>query len=185
MSSSTPPHREDFNSLERLNPKPSDSLAAFESDGAQVTAIGPTAQQLWIAPYYLQAVATGRTAFLTLQRQQQPVGTTEVGTSWIVGRNAACAIVLPHAPISRLHAAIGYCLQHGFYVLDLGSKNGTYVNRHRLAPLRKQFLQDGDTVTLSTIAILVMLSGWKQAETAASSLAPTAEVDGCDRVRQV
>ncbi|MBD2021500.1 FHA domain-containing protein [Leptolyngbya sp. FACHB-36] len=178
MSSSTPPHREDFNSLERLKPKPSESAAASESDGAQATAIDPTVRQLlWIASYYLQAVATGRTAFLTLQRQQQPVGTTEVGTSWIIGRNAACAIVLPYASISRLHAAIGYCPQHGFYVLDLGSKNGTYVNRHRLALLRKQFLQDGDTVTLSTIAILVMLSGWKQAETAASSLAPTAEVD--------
>jgi pSer/pThr/pTyr-binding forkhead associated (FHA) protein len=52
----------------------------------------------------------------------------------------------PEAKVSRRHARIS--LREGRYVIeDLGSTNGTFVNRgHRLAPGDRQPLKDGDEI---------------------------------------
>ena len=52
----------------------------------------------------------------------------------------------PEAKVSRRHARIS--LREGQYVIeDLGSTNGTFVNRgHRLAPGDRQPLKDGDEI---------------------------------------
>jgi pSer/pThr/pTyr-binding forkhead associated (FHA) protein len=52
----------------------------------------------------------------------------------------------PEAKVSRRHARIS--LREGQYVIeDLGSTNGTFVNRgHRLAPGERQPLKDGDEI---------------------------------------
>jgi hypothetical protein len=52
----------------------------------------------------------------------------------------------PEAKVSRRHARIS--LREGTYVIeDLGSTNGTFVNRgHRLTPGERQALKDGDEI---------------------------------------
>jgi pSer/pThr/pTyr-binding forkhead associated (FHA) protein len=52
----------------------------------------------------------------------------------------------PEAKVSRKHARIGK--QHGeYFVEDLGSTNGTFVNRgRRLLPGNKEVLKDGDEI---------------------------------------
>jgi pSer/pThr/pTyr-binding forkhead associated (FHA) protein len=52
----------------------------------------------------------------------------------------------PEAKVSRRHARIS--LREGKYVIeDLGSTNGTFVNRgHRLTPGDRQPLKDGDEI---------------------------------------
>lgn len=49
----------------------------------------------------------------------------------VIGRDTMCEIVLPVRTVSRRHARFGRD-QQGFYVEDLGSVNGTFVNGVRL-----------------------------------------------------
>ncbi|HLZ22417.1 MAG TPA: FHA domain-containing protein [Ktedonobacterales bacterium] len=49
-----------------------------------------------------------------------------------IGRDAERQICLPHHSVSRLHAQIVH-QQSGYYVSDLGSSNGTFLNGHAIA----------------------------------------------------
>ena len=65
------------------------------------------------------------------------------------GRNMDCDIVLPERQVSRQHAEI--FLDHGlYYIRDLGSKNGTYVNDRPITEAIR--LQDGDSVQIALCA---------------------------------
>ena len=59
----------------------------------------------------------------------------------VVGRDSICEISLPMRTVSRRHARFGRDKQ-GFYVEDLGSVNGTFVNGERLVGRHR--LHDGD-----------------------------------------
>lgn len=81
------------------------------------------------------------------------------GQSWtldrdviIIGRGADCDIVLPERAVSRRHARIERRNQ-GYLLIDLGSKNGTFVNGQEVH--EPYLLQDGDEVQ---IALSVKLS---------------------------
>jgi hypothetical protein len=50
----------------------------------------------------------------------------------VLGRGAACDITLTHATVSRRHATLAYRDGHWF-VTDLRSRNGTWVNGVRVA----------------------------------------------------
>jgi pSer/pThr/pTyr-binding forkhead associated (FHA) protein len=67
-----------------------------------------------------------------------------------IGRDKACDVVIPDASISRQHAQI-IRQEMGWYVQDLGSRNGTTINgQHLSAPQR---LEDGDTLTVGNIPL--------------------------------
>jgi len=81
------------------------------------------------------------------------------GQSWIldqdtiiIGRGADCDIVIPERQISRHHAQVER-RNRGYLLIDLGSKNGTYVNGQEVN--QPYLLQDGDEVQ---IALCVKLS---------------------------
>lgn len=65
----------------------------------------------------------------------------------VIGRGSDCDIVLPERPVSRHHAVIE---RDGgnFYLRDLGSKNGTYVNGHEVRD-RPYLLRDGDEIQIA------------------------------------
>jgi pSer/pThr/pTyr-binding forkhead associated (FHA) protein len=65
------------------------------------------------------------------------------------GRNFECDIVLPERQVSRRHAEI-YWDQGFYYVRDLNSKNGTYVNDQQITKVAR--LQDGDSVQIALCA---------------------------------
>jgi len=65
------------------------------------------------------------------------------GTDAIIGRRSHCDVCLQDERLSGQHAQLHY--EHGqWYVFDLNSSNGTWVNRQRL--YQKHKLQPGDEV---------------------------------------
>lgn len=70
----------------------------------------------------------------------------EISTSHVVGRGRGCDFPLSSVGVSRRHAQLE--LKHGQPVIrDLGSSNGTFVNRSRI---REQVLEVGDEVRFAT-----------------------------------
>ncbi len=70
------------------------------------------------------------------------------GTSWTLGRGDDNTIVLQDKWASRNHAIIQIMESGSFYLIDLGSLNGSFVNGRRVTiPI---VLQNGDRITLGT-----------------------------------
>ena len=55
------------------------------------------------------------------------------GQSWAIGRGEGCAVMLDSRSVSRLHALIQRKEAGDFSVVDLGSRNGSFVNRRRVS----------------------------------------------------
>jgi len=67
----------------------------------------------------------------------------------VVGRGKGADLVLPEPTISRTHAAVGFDAETGaFFVQDLDSTNGTYVNGAQTA---RSPLKAGDEVQMGTL----------------------------------
>src|SRR5437588_6597813 len=60
-----------------------------------------------------------------------------------VGRGSSCNIKIGDAGVSSKHAKI-WCEDGVFFVMDLGSTNGTFVNER---DVDREQLSDGDTIT--------------------------------------
>ena len=64
-------------------------------------------------------------------------------TVWIFGRGADCDFVYSPPKVSRVHCKIEYIDSH-YYLTDLNSTNGTYLNGRRIE--RKERLFTGDII---------------------------------------
>lgn len=64
----------------------------------------------------------------------------------VLGRRESCDIVLPDSSVSRRHACLEFA-GGNFYISDLDSANGTYVNGTRI---KRHELKSGDEVVLGT-----------------------------------
>ena len=77
---------------------------------------------------------------------------------WIIGSmEKQCDTVVDSCLISHLHACL-IKVDDEYYIEDMNSTNGTYVNGERLIMNSKQKLSDGDTVTLATTSYVVEMS---------------------------
>jgi len=66
-----------------------------------------------------------------------------------LGRNREVSdIVLKHTKVSREHVEIRHDPGEGFLLRDIGSANGTYINKMKLAAQKWTQLFDGDTVLI-------------------------------------
>ena len=71
----------------------------------------------------------------------------------VIGRGRGADLMIAEPTISRAHAAIGFG-RDGFFVEDLGSTNGTFVNgsKHERA-----VLTDGDEVQMGRLRLRIRL----------------------------
>jgi hypothetical protein len=106
---------------------------------------------------YVQAIVQGEGAYLITNL---PKGKTQAVYTprmlWVIGRDRRLALKVSDKRMSRLHAAIQYKPGKGFYLLDLNSTNGSYVNGE---PIRHPtLLKDGDRVRLGSLAFNFFVS---------------------------
>lgn len=64
-----------------------------------------------------------------------------------IGKQSECVnLVLNNPVVSRKHADI-LCEQGAYYVVDLGSTNGTFVDGHRIRPGERVMIEDGSAIS--------------------------------------
>lgn len=82
---------------------------------------------------------------------------------WIIGRDRKAGISFPDKRLSRRHALVQYVADEGFYLLDLKSTNGSYVNGEPVC--RPVLLRDGDRIRLGSLSFIFFLcKGVRQVE---------------------
>lgn len=91
--------------------------------------------------------------------------------TFLIGRSKSCDLVLPERQISRQHARLRREAD-GYYIEDLGSKNGTYVNGQALTPFVPQRLKDGDEIALALCVRMRFVSAEVTLPLEAPSLPP-------------
>lgn len=75
---------------------------------------------------------------------------------WTIGRHRGAALSLGDRKLSRRHAVILYGADQGFYLIDLNSMNGSYVNGDQVQ--QRRLLHDGDRVCLGSIEFFFFIS---------------------------
>lgn len=100
--------------------------------------------------YYIQGVVLGRRACLItnlLDGISQTLFQPQM--VWTIGRNRDAALPLRDRALSRRHSVLHYQQDQGFYLVDLNSMNGSFVNGVRLQ--QRQLMQDGDRIRIGSI----------------------------------
>lgn len=99
--------------------------------------------------YYMQAVVDGETVLIATnlpdgksQSLRQPQNT------WTIGRDRNSGIHIANKYVSRRHAAIRY-MEQSFYLIDLRSTNGTYINGEQI--YHPTLLKEGDVIQIGNI----------------------------------
>ncbi|XP_038250392.1 kanadaptin [Dermochelys coriacea] len=105
------------------------------------------------------------------------VGTLRLeGRSWfLVGRLPGCALALEHPSVSRHHAVLQYRgqAQAGFYVYDLDSTHGTFLNKARLPPRTYCRVRVGHALRFGGSSRLFVLQGPEEDQESESELTVT------------
>jgi hypothetical protein len=116
--------------------------------------------------YYIQAAQVNHRAFLTtnLANPNAPQ-VTVISSTWLLGRSRNCAVVVQDRSVSRCHAVVGYDMQQGFYIMDVGSSNGTCLNGTRLSVLKRYPLKDGDVIAMCNLNVEFFIANDPQTET--------------------
>jgi adenylate cyclase len=113
--------------------------------------------------------STANTAYLTISRADHAIDVPLHGeSSWKLGRGSQCAIVLEDNLVSRTHAMIQRTDFTQYILIDMGSRNGSFVNERRLStpvPLR-----DGDQLRLGNAKMVFYNS-----QESSPAATPTAE----------
>ncbi|MCL6433697.1 MAG: FHA domain-containing protein [Leptolyngbyaceae cyanobacterium HOT.MB2.61] len=90
-------------------------------------------------PYLATNLLKGKT-----QALYQPEGI------WVIGRDRKATLLIQDKRLSRRHAAIQFVENEGFYLIDLNSTNGSFINGEAVrqcAPLK-----EGDQIRLGSLA---------------------------------
>jgi esterase/lipase superfamily enzyme len=68
----------------------------------------------------------------------------------VIGRQRECALVLTDGLVSRKHAVIRR-VGRDYFLIDLRSRNGTFLNSRGIPPDQAQLLRDGDRISIGSV----------------------------------
>ena len=86
-----------------------------------------------------------------IAEEQKTGGCMKEGQELVIGRQTGCDIYLPFDVISRRHAVFIY--EGGkLYVMDVSSKNGTYLNGKKISAYVKTQCRGNDVITFADIS---------------------------------
>lgn len=103
---------------------------------------------------YIQAIQTPQGVCLaTNVIRKGHIDMTTIASGWAIGRSSTCAIRIFNNSISRCHAIIGHHPETGFYVTDLDSSNGSWLNGQRLVKMQRYALKAGDVLTFGKLSM--------------------------------
>jgi diguanylate cyclase (GGDEF)-like protein/PAS domain S-box-containing protein len=111
----------------------------------------PTEQHYLFAPQLLaDSLSMGKNSSTPTLKIRGTTGHSQLsldsGNAWSLGRSPDSAVVLLDRWVSRNHAEIQRLDNGDYYLVDLGSGNGSFVNGQRVSmPVR---LKDGDLLTI-------------------------------------
>jgi FHA domain len=156
--------RPEFDTMTSLSEEDPDEDSVSRGMGGRKIEVGdPTLGNRLLAPihpadiaalpsYYIQAAQHNLSSVDAAQ-------VTALSSTWLIGRSRNCAIVVHDRSVSRCHAVVGYDVQQGFYLMDVGSSNGTYLNQKRLSVLKRYSLRDGDVIMLCNLQFEFFIAG--------------------------
>ncbi|NOX62325.1 MAG: FHA domain-containing protein [Chloroflexi bacterium] len=127
-------------------------------------------------------------AMLILQRSEGSGGRWPLENEVTrIGRSPDCEIILPERVVSREHAQIER-REDAYYLFDLGSKNGTFVNGEPVGQVGYR-LQDGDEIQIALRFRLTFVDAGATApltlDAPISASTPTLHLDDTQRSVQI
>lgn len=93
----------------------------------------------------------------------------------IIGRSAKCTVVVPHDGMSRQHCQIDV-IDGEYFITDLGSTNGVYIDGQRIEPNRKTSYQTFLTLSFGAVQSLII-----ENEESPGSIRETASIAAAQR----
>lgn len=105
-----------------------------------------------------EATAAGVSSVMPFLRISSKSSTREEilkleGHLWVAGRDTSCEIHIDDGRASRRHFELSRT-QEGFFITDLDSANGTYLNEDQLPPNEPWQLASGDTIRVSGVKMV-------------------------------
>jgi diguanylate cyclase (GGDEF)-like protein len=77
----------------------------------------------------------------------------------VIGRGSGAEIPILDRSLSREHAQVLKSVSGRFYIKDLGSTNGTYLNERKLTPHRAAVVKDGDFLKVGNVIFKFVAKG--------------------------
>jgi pSer/pThr/pTyr-binding forkhead associated (FHA) protein len=98
-------------------------------------------------------------AYISVHVANQETLRRPIEDAVVIGRSLDCDVCLEEPILSRHHCRLEPALEgDGWAVIDLNSRNGTFLNAKRL--IERQVLSDGDIITVGRAHIRFHASGY-------------------------
>ena len=137
----------------------------FDTANTIINSLLTVKDRCQVTPFYIQAVIANSSVFLVSNTSSsEALNLTDAGACWLLGKSMTCALPVENSSVDPCHAVIRYTPEAGFFIADVGSQSGTYLNRRRLAPQKRKPLRNGDMIELGDLIVEFFVDNFDHAD---------------------